>query len=120
MAKMTKMSLNDPEEVRPFEGGKGQVALVNLQGGAVGLATFQPGWRWSDHVKPLAGTDSCQASHTGYCISGRMRVRADDGEELEMGPGDFSVIPPGHDAWVVGDEPCVMVDWQGMADYAKG
>jgi quercetin dioxygenase-like cupin family protein len=120
MAKMVHKSLDSPEEVRAFEAGKGQVELVNLDAGAVGRATFQPGWQWSQHVKPIAGTDSCQAAHTGYCVTGRMRVRLDDGEEMEMGPGDFTVIPPGHDAWVVGDEPCVVIDWQGMADYAKG
>ena len=119
MAKIVRKSLDSPEEVRPFQAGKGQVELVNLDAGAVGRATFQPGWRWSEHVKPMAGTDSCQAAHTGYCVSGRMRVQMDDGEEVEMGPGDFTVIPPGHDAWVVGDEPCVVIDWQGMADYAK-
>ena len=71
------------------------------------------------HVKPIAGTDSCMAEHTGYCVSGRMLVRMDDGEEFEFAPGDYAHIPPGHDAWVLGDEPCVVVDWQGFADYAK-
>ncbi len=120
MAHMQKMSLNAPEEVRPFAGGTGQLELVNLEGGAVGRATFEPGWRWSEHVKPLAGTDSCQAAHLGYYVSGRMRVVMDDGQEEEFGAGDFAVIPPGHDAWIVGDEPCVVIDWQGFADYAKG
>ena len=85
----------------------GQVDLVNLDAGPVGRATFLPGWKWSDHVKPIAKTDSCMASHTGYTISGRIKVVMDDGEELEFGPGDFGVIPPGHDAWVLGDEPYV-------------
>jgi quercetin dioxygenase-like cupin family protein len=98
---------------------KGQVSIVNLSGGTVGLGTFEPGWRWSEHVKPLAGTDSCQAAHMGDCISGRMVVRMDDGTETEVGPGDVVVIPPGHDAWVVGDEPCVQVDFTGMETYAK-
>jgi quercetin dioxygenase-like cupin family protein len=119
MAGLIRKSLDAPDETRPFEGGKGQVELVNTEFGAVGRATFQPGWRWSEHVKPIAGTDSCQAPHLGYCISGRMHVVMDDGEEMDFGPGDFSVIPPGHDAWIVGDEACVVVDWQGMADYAK-
>ena len=87
--------------------------------GAVGRATFMPGWRWSEHVKPIAKTDSCQAAHLGYFVSGRMTVVMDDGEELEYGPGDFADMAPGHDAWIVGDEPCVVVDWQGYADYAK-
>jgi quercetin dioxygenase-like cupin family protein len=113
------MSLDSPEEVRKFVGDSGQLQLVNLDAGAVGRGTFQPGWRWSQHVKPIAGTDSCQAAHTGFFVSGRMKVVMDDGEEKEYGPGDFAIMPPGHDAFTVGDEPCVFVDWQGFADYAK-
>ena len=116
---MVRMSLDVPEETRPFEAGMGQLELVNLESGAVGRATFQPGWRWSKHVKPIAKTDSCQAAHTGYFISGRMKIVMDDGEEAEFGPGDLMICPPGHDAWIVGDEPCVVIDWQGFADYAK-
>lgn len=119
MAGMQKMSLDAPEESRPFKDGKGRLDLVNTSGGSVGRGVFEPGWRWSDHVKPIAGTDSCQASHLGYYVSGRMRVVMDDGEDLEFGPGDFAAIPPGHDAWIVGDEPCVFIDWQGFSDYAK-
>jgi len=119
VAQMIRKSLDAPEEVRPFEDGKGRVELVNLDAGAVGRATFEPGWRWSEHVKPIAKTDSCQAAHLGYYVSGRMRVVMDDGEETEFGAGDFAVIPAGHDAWTVGDEPCVVIDWQGFADYAK-
>ena len=119
MARMMRKSLDSPDEVRTFEGGTGQLALVNTDSGPVGRATFRPGWRWSEHVKPIAKTDSCQAAHLGYYVSGRMKVVMDDGEEQEFGPGDFAVIPPGHDAWIVGDEPCVVIDWQGFADYAK-
>jgi quercetin dioxygenase-like cupin family protein len=120
MAGMKKMSLDAPEEVRQFAEGTGQLELVNLAAGPVGRATFEPGWQWSKHVKPIAKTDSCQSAHLGYYISGRMKVVMDDGEEAEFGPGDFAVIPAGHDAWIVGDEPCVVIDWQGFADYAKG
>jgi quercetin dioxygenase-like cupin family protein len=116
---MIRKNLSSPEETRPFEDGKGKVELVNLDAGGVGRATFEPGWQWSKHVKPIAGTDSCQAAHTGYFISGRMKVVMDDGEEAEFGPGDFGVIPAGHDAWIVGDQPCVVIDWQGFTDYAK-
>jgi quercetin dioxygenase-like cupin family protein len=116
---MVRKSLDTPEENRPFEGGMGQVELVNTDSGPVGRATFQPGWRWSEHVKPIAQTESCQAPHMGYFVSGRMRVVMDDGQQMEFRAGDFSVIPPGHDAWVVGTEPCVVIDWQGFADYAK-
>lgn len=119
MADLKKMSFDTPEEVRPFVDDKGQVELVNQSAGAVGRATFQPGWRWSEHVKPLAGTDSCLAAHRGYFVSGRMKVVMDDGEEEEFEEGDFAVIPAGHDAWVIGEEPCVVIDWQGFADYAK-
>jgi quercetin dioxygenase-like cupin family protein len=106
-------------ELRPFKDGKGQLEVVTTDQGAVGRATFEPGWRWSEHVKPIAGTDSCEAAHTGYVISGRMTVQMNDGTTEDYGPGDFMVCPPGHDAWIVGDEPCVVIDWQGFADYAK-
>jgi quercetin dioxygenase-like cupin family protein len=119
MSGMIRKSFDSPEETRPFEEGMGELQLVNLEAGPVGRATFQPGWQWSKHVKPIAQTDSCQAPHMGYYVSGRMKVVMDDGEEIEFGPGDFSVIPPGHDAWIVGTEPCVVIDWQGFADYAK-
>jgi len=119
MSELTRKSFDSPDEVRNLEAGMGQVELVNVPGGVVGRATFNPGWRWSEHVKPIAGTDSCQMPHVGYQVSGRMAVRMDDGEELEFGPGDFMSIPEGHDAWVLGDEPVVAIDWNGMANYAK-
>lgn len=118
-SRLIRKSLDNPEEVRPFEGDSGQLELVTLEGGGVGRATFQPGWQWSKHVKPIAGTDSCQAAHVGYLISGRMKVVMDDGTSEEFGPGDVMVCDPGHDAWIVGDEPCVVVDWTGFTDYAK-
>ncbi len=120
MAGLVRKSLNTPEETRLFEDGKGVVELVNTDGGAVGRATFQPGWKWSEHVKPIAKTDSCQAPHTGYFVAGHMVIAMDDGERMEFGPGDFMTAAPGHDAWIVGDEPCVVVDWHGFGDYAKG
>jgi quercetin dioxygenase-like cupin family protein len=119
MTGLVRMSFESPEEVRPFESGSGQLELVNMKEGIVGRATFLPGWKWSEHVRPIAGTDSCEAAHMGYFISGRMKVVSDDGDEMEYGPGDFAIMAPGHDAWVVGDEPCVFIDWQGFADYAK-
>jgi hypothetical protein len=73
----------------------------------VAKQTYQPDWRWSKHMKPFAGSDSCQMRHFGVCISGRMRVKTIDGNEMEFGPGDVSDIPPGHDDWVVGDEPAI-------------
>jgi quercetin dioxygenase-like cupin family protein len=119
MGRIARKSFDSPDEVRKLEGGIGQIEIVNVEGGTVGRATFQPGWRWSEHVKPVAGTESCQAAHVGYQVSGRMAARLDDGEEIEIGPGDFFNIPPGHDGWVIGDEPAVLIDWQGMTDYAK-
>jgi quercetin dioxygenase-like cupin family protein len=119
MAGLIRRSLDKPEETRAFKDGKGHLDLVHLEGGGVGRAVFEPGWRWSEHVKPIAGTDTCEASHVGYFLSGRMKVVMNDGEEAEFGPGDFMVCPPGHDAWIVGDQPCVVLDWQGYADYAK-
>ena len=119
MSGLVRKSLDSPDETRPFEGGTGQLEVVLSDGGAVGRATFLPGWKWSEHVKPLAKTDSCQAAHTGYFVSGRMKVVMDDGEQIEYCPGDFAVMPPGHDVWVIGDEPCVVIDWQGYVDYAR-
>ncbi len=114
-----RKSFDSPEETRPFEDNTGHVELVSLEGGVVGRATFMPGWRWSEHVKPIAKTDSCQAAHVGYVLSGRQVLLMDDGAELEIGPGDVFSIPPGHDGWTIGDEPCIVLDFAGMADYAK-
>ena len=111
-------NFDSPDEVRPFE-GKGEARILNFGGKAVGKAVFEPGWKWSENVKPIAQTDSCQAHHLGYCISGAMTVHMDDGTTLEIGPGDVFEIPPGHDAEVTGNEPCVNIDWSGFSDYAK-
>jgi quercetin dioxygenase-like cupin family protein len=113
-----KKGFEAADETRPFQ-DKGRVELLNIAGGVVGRATFEPGWKWSEHVKPIAGTDSCEAAHFGYVVSGRQVVRMDDGTEVEFGPGDVVSIPPGHDGWTLGDEPCVVIDFSGMANYAK-
>ncbi|MFD7260932.1 cupin domain-containing protein [Streptomyces sp. NPDC059874] len=118
MAGMVRRSFDSPDETRPFV-DKGRLDLINADGGPVGRAVFEPGWKWSEHIKPLAGTESCQSAHTGYVVSGRMVVVMDDGEQQEYGPGDFMQVAPGHDAWVVGDEPAVAVDWTGFGNYAK-
>lgn len=117
MVKMQKKSIKNPEETRRFPNGK--LELVTVEGVTFGLATFEPGWKWSESVKPIAKTDSCQAPHTNYHLSGRLHVVMNDGTEDEFGPGDIGVIPPGHDAWVIGDEPVVVLDITGMIDYAK-
>ncbi|MFH9725242.1 cupin domain-containing protein [Streptomyces sp. NPDC017254] len=119
MAGIVKKSFDAADETRPFEDGKGRLDLVSGSRGAVGRAVFEPGWKWSKHVKPIAGTDSCQASHVGYIASGRMKVVMDDGESTEYGAGDYMEVQPGHDAWVLGDEACVALDWTGFSDYAK-
>lgn len=117
MASLEKKSLDQPDETRPID--KGTVEVVELDGVTVMRTTFQPGWRWSECVKPVVGTDSCQTHHVGYAISGHMHVVMEDGSELDIGPGEAMQIPPGHDAWIVGDEPYVGVDFKGGAVYAK-
>jgi hypothetical protein len=117
-ATMQGKNLDSPDETREFENGK--LDVVNLGEVTVGRAVFQPGWRWSQDVKPIAGTDSCEVPHVGYVISGRMRVRMDDGTEHEFGPADALVIPPGHDAWIEGDETFVMLDFSGAEQYGRG
>lgn len=100
-----------PDEVREFPFGRGEV--LDIGGGKVLRMTLQPGWRWSDHVRPSVGTDLCQAPHFQVVVSGRIGVRMADGSEFDVGPGDVSLLPPGHDAWVIGDEPAVAIDWGG-------
>ncbi len=106
-----------PHEIREFP--KGRMELVTIGGAAVGRAVFEPGWRWSTSVQPLAKTRSCEAPHFQFHVSGVLRVLMDDGSEFDCRPGDVSLLPSGHDAWVVGDEPAVVVDFQGMLDYAR-
>jgi hypothetical protein len=109
--------LNKPDEVRTF--GHGKAELVNMDGGVIGRLTLEPGWRWSNDVKPIAGTDWCEAPHFQYQISGRIHIKMEDGSEFETGPGTVVCLPKGHDAWVVGNEAVVVVDWYGASDYAK-
>ena len=92
---------------------------ANLGDVVIGRATLEPEWSWEKCVKPIVKTDSCQAPHTQYVVSGRVKVVMDDGTEEEFGPGDAAVIPPGHNAWVVGNEPVVAIDFTGLKDYAK-
>lgn len=116
-AELQWKSLDVPDERRVF--AKGQLQLVTLGGVTFGRATLEPGWRWSESVKPIAHTESCLAEHLQYLVSGRLHVSMDDGTEAELGPGDVSLVPPGHDAWVVGNAPVVLIDVSGMADYAR-
>jgi ethanolamine utilization protein EutQ (cupin superfamily) len=118
MAGIETRNFESPDETRTPE--KTTVELVNLAGGQIGRYTFQPGWRWSQCIKPVVQTDTCQVEHIGYVVSGRIHVTHDDGSEGEATAGDVYRIAPGHDAWVVGNKPAVFVEFQGAANYAKG
>ena len=117
MPKMQSKNLSKPDEVRTFD--KGNVEITKLGGVTFGRATLQPGWKWSTCVKPVAKTKSCEAPHLQYHVTGRLAVLMDDGSQAEFGPGEVSLIPPGHDAWVVGPEPVVVIDISGMVEFAK-
>lgn len=111
-------STDKADERRDFP--HGHLEVLALSGLSFGVATFEPGWRWSESIRPIAGTDSCQVHHNCYVARGRMHLRMDDGSEAEVGPGDVFVLPAGHDAWTIGDEACVLYDFAGgAADYAK-
>jgi hypothetical protein len=118
MAGVESKNLDAPEEVRTPE--KTKVDVVKVGGTEVGRFTFQPGWKWSECIKPVVGTDSCQVEHLGYSVSGRIHIEHEDGTSSEIGPGEAYLIAPGHDAWVVGDEPFVGVEFKSAAEYAKG
>jgi|SRR6478672_948343 len=105
------------DEIREFP--KGRLELMTIGGATVGRGIFEPGWKWSESVQPIAHTHSCEAPHFQYHVSGILHVVMDDGTEFDCKPGDVSLLPSGHDAWTVGDEPAVVIDFQGMIDYAK-
>jgi hypothetical protein len=106
------------DEVHTFE--KGRLELVEIGSGVVGRLVLEPGWRWSEHVKPIADTEWCEAPHFQYHAAGTLRIQMTDGTQLNAGPGELTALPAGHDAWVVGDEPAVMIDWHGASTYAQG
>lgn len=116
--KAEQKSFQAPDEVRTFQNGTAE--LLQIGGAEIGRLTFQPGWRWSDHVKPLAGTELCEAPHFQYHVRGTLHIVMADGTEFDARPGDVTALPQGHDAWVVGDEPVVVVDWYGASNYARG
>jgi len=117
MASSERKELRSPGEIRSFPHGK--VDLVNIGGGVVGRLTLEPGWRWSQDVKPIAGTESCEAPHFQYHAQGKIAIKMDDGTEFIAGPGEITYLPAGHDAWVVGDEPVVLIDFHGATHYAE-
>jgi class 3 adenylate cyclase/quercetin dioxygenase-like cupin family protein len=106
-----------PDEVRTVE--KARIELVALGDATIGHTIFEPGWRWADHVKPIVGTDTCEVHHLGYVISGRLHIEMDDGPSIELAAGDVFEVPPGHVAWVVGDEPWTSIDFAGRQLFAK-
>ena len=118
MARPVIKKFGAPDELRKFDSEKLQ--LVKFGSGTIGRAILEPGWKWSKHVKPIVKTKSCEAPHFQYHETGILHVKMDDGTEMDIGPGEVSMVPPGHDAWVVGAEPVTLIDFQGMADYAKG
>ena len=117
MEKAELKSFSNPDEVRTFP--KGKLELIKIGGSTIDRATFEPGWRWADSVQPLVKTKSCEAPHFQYHVAGTLMVVMDDGTQLECKAGDVSLLPTGHDAWVVGNNPVIIVDFQGMIDYAK-
>ena len=118
MAGPESKRFDDPDEARPFQ-DKERVEIVNIGDGVVGRATFEPGWKWSEYVVPIAVTDRCQATHVGYVLSDRQVIKTDDGTELEISADDIASIPARHDGWTVGDEPCVVLDFAGHGYVRK-
>ena len=112
-----RKDLSKPDETRTFD--KGRLELVNIGGGVVGRLVLEPGWRWSESVRPIAGTEWCEAPHFQYHAAGRIRIVTSRGEEFEVGPGEVTSLPSGHDAYVVGNDPVILVDFYGATHYAE-
>lgn len=117
MDKVEHKGFGTPDETREFPHGRAEI--LNVGGGQVGRLVLEPGWRWSADVKPIAGTEWCEAPHFQYHLSGQIAIQMEDGTQFVAGPGDITVLPSGHDAWVIGDEPVVTVDWFGAGNYAR-
>lgn len=110
-------AFDEPDEVREFE--RGRIEVLNMSGGAIGRMVLQPGWQWSRHVRPLVGTEWCEAPHFQYHLAGTVHVQMSDGTEFDLEPGSVSSLPQGHDAWVVGNDDVILIDWYAASDYAK-
>ena len=117
MDKAEHKQLGAPDETLTFD--KAKLELYKMADGTVGRLTIEPGWQWSKHMKPVAKTEWCEAPHFQYHVSGTMRIRMSDGAEFEPKPGDITYLPQGHDAWVVGNEPAVAVDWYGATKWGQ-
>lgn len=113
MATLQRKSFNSPDETRTPP--KTRMEIVTFDGMSVARVTYDTGWRWSEHISPVVGTKSCQVSHLGYVISGQITVQMADDTKMDFGPGDLAIIPPGHDAWVIGNTPCVLLDFHGAS-----
>ena len=114
--KIEKKNLGKPDETRSFD--KGKIEVLKFDDKTIACATFEPGWRWSTSMKALVGTESCEIAHYGVILSGRIHIRANDGTEQEFGKGDVALVPPGHDAWTLGNEPCVWLELNAGEQYA--
>jgi mannose-6-phosphate isomerase-like protein (cupin superfamily) len=117
MVEMITKRFDDPDETRVFD--KGKFEIVRIGGMTIGRASYEPGWKWSEHVGPAVGKSTCDVDHVGLVLSGRAHVAMDDGHQIELTPGDFFSIGPGHDSWVVGRENYVSLHFMGTEDYAK-
>ena len=117
VTKFTSRSHSSPDEVRTPD--KTRIEIVRFEGFTFGRFNFEPGWRWSECIKPVVKTDSCQASHVGYVVSGRLTVRMNDGTQKAVGAGESYTTPPGHDAWVEGNERFVGIEVMSAEQYAK-
>jgi quercetin dioxygenase-like cupin family protein len=114
---LIKKSLNSPDEIKHL--GKGKIEIVNLEGTMIQRVTLKPGWRWSHDARPVLGTQSCPSNHTQYLINGRLMILMEDGHQMELQAGDAAIVPSGHDAWVIGDEPCVLIDFMGAKEFSE-
>jgi hypothetical protein len=117
VSKLDGKSHDSPDETRTP--AKSKIEIVNLDGFAIARFNFEPGWRWSECIKPIVGGDSCQVSHFGHLIEGTITIRLDDGTERTFSAGDSYIIPPGHDGWVVGDTPAVAIEVMSAAQFAR-
>ena len=116
MSSFEHLDFAHPDEVRDFP--HGHVDILNTNSGTVGRMILEPDWKWSNDIKPIAGTEWCEAPHSQYHIAGTLHVVMADGQEFDVGPGEYTSLPAGHDAWVVGNEPVIAVDFAGMSNFA--
>ena len=117
MSRTRSRSLDEPDESLTFDHGRIDWVVIGEQ--TIGRTMHEPGWRWSTHIQPIVGGEWCQSRHVGMVISGRMHVVTNDGDDFDVGPNDVIDVAPGHDAWVLGDEPVVQVEWSGVRGWLE-